>query len=188
MGEGQAGELHREGVKMGKKLSSILSLLLTAVFFQGLTGCRPAVLVVPSYIQNVGVALFENRTSTFGLESVLTQATIRQFQVDGRLPIAGSDKSDLVVKVIVRKYVEEPLLFDSKSNYVLQYRLSIVYDLASVDQKERKTFLEDVEKVHSVYYYTPQYTGAITETKDQAVARLADETGRSIVRRVLEGY
>lgn len=173
---------------MGKRSYSGAGLFLMAIWVIGLAGCRPAVLVVPSYIQNVGVALFDNRTSTFGLETVLTQATIKQFQVDGRLPIEDPGKADLLVKAVVRKYVEEPLLFDTKTNYVLQYRLSIVYDLASVDQREKKTFLEDNEKIHSVYYYTPQYTGAITETKDQAVARLADETSRSIVRRVLEGY
>ena len=153
-----------------------------------LGGCHPAPLIVPSYIQNVGVAIFQNQTSYYGLDTSFTQATIRAFQLDGRLALEDPDKSDLVVKVVIRKYIEEPIFFDPKSNNVLQYRLSVVYDLASVDQREKKTFLEDKERVHSVYYYTPDYTGAVTETKDQALARLADDMGRSIARRVLTGY
>ncbi|HUO58090.1 MAG TPA: LPS assembly lipoprotein LptE [bacterium] len=163
-----------------------LSVLVVPGFY--LSGCHPAALIVPSYIQSVGVETVQNQTSYYGLETALTQATIRQFQVDGRLPLDTPDKSDMVVKVIIKRYVEEPILYDPKTNYVLQYRLSIVYDLASVDQKERKTFSEDSERTQSVFYYTPQYNGAATETKEQAQARLEDDTSRAIVRRVLEGY
>jgi len=163
---------------------------LGALVFQAalISGCHPAALVIPSYLKTVGTEPFQNQTSYFGLETGLTQSTIQQFQVDGRLPIEDPDKADLLVKVVIRKYVEEPILFDTKTNYVLQYRLSIVYDLAAVDQKEKKTFLEEAERTHSVFYYTPQYVGAVTESKEQAQARLYEDTARSIVRRVLEGY
>lgn len=145
-------------------------------------------MVIPSYVQNVGVSLFENRTSFFGLETSLTQATIRAFQIDGRLPVEDSTRSDLQVQVIIRRFVEEPLLYGTQTNDVLQYRVSIVYDLASIDTREKKTLQEDHEKIASVFYYTPQYSKAIPETRDQALARLADDFGRLVVRRVLEGH
>jgi Lipopolysaccharide-assembly len=154
----------------------------------GLAGCHPAVLIVPSYLHSVGVALVDNQTSYFGMETLFTQALIRSFQEDGRLPVEDPDRADLLVKVVIRKYDKVPMLYDPKTNVVLQYRLSVTYDLAAVDQREKKTFAEDAGKVHSYYYYTPQYTGAITQTEDQAVSELADDMSRSIVRRVLEGY
>ena len=153
-----------------------------------MTGCHPAALIVPSYLQNVGVSLFENKTSEFGLDTLFTQATIRQFQEDGRLPLVDSDKADLVVKVVIRDFVKEPQMYDTKTNYVLQYRLSVVYDLAAVDQQEKKTFVEDTGRIHSIYFYTPQYVGAPSQTMDQAVSQLADDTAHTIVRKVLEGY
>ena len=175
------------------KLKSFLSpylrisvVILVSIF--GLAGCRPAPLIVPSYIQNVGVEVFKNQTSYFGLETILTQSTIRAFQLDGRLPIEDPEKSDMVVRCVIRKYIEEPMFYDPKTNVVLQYRLSIVYDLASVDQHEKRTFSEDADRTHSVFYNTPNYAGAITETKDQAIARLGEDMGRSIARRVLEGF
>lgn len=163
----------------------LAGLLLTVTF---LAGCHPAVMIVPSYVQTVGVELFQNRTSFFGLENLFTQATIRQFQTDGRLPLEDPSRADLVVKVVIRQLDKIPAYFDPKTNAVLQYRLSVTYDIASVDQKEKKTFFEDNGKVHSYYYYTPDYVGAVNQTEDQAMAQLADDMARTIVRRVLEGY
>ncbi len=91
------------------------------------------------------------------------------------------------MKVVIKQYIKEPVFYDPKTNYVLQYRLSIVYDLAAVDQREKKTFLEDDGKIHSVFYYTPQYIGAITQTEDQALAQLSGDFALVLVRRVLEG-
>jgi|GEM_PF-1150206 len=176
---------HRKATGFSSFLRVFVVTLLSAV---GFSGCHPAALVVPSYIQNVGVEVFKNQTSYFGLDTLLTQSTIRAFQIDGRLPIEDPEKSDLVVRCVIRKYIEQPMFYDPKTNNVLQYQISVVYDLASVDQREKKTFAEDTEKTHSVYYNTPDYAGAITETKDQALARLADDMGRSIARRVLEGF
>jgi hypothetical protein len=152
-----------------------------------LAGCHPAALIIPSYIQSVGVQLVDNRTSYYGLETVFTQAIIRQFQVDGRIPVAPPDQSDLLVKVLIKQFNIDPLFYDPTTSYVLQYRISVVYDLAAVDQREKKTFLEDTGKIHSYYYYTPQYVGAISQTQDQAITALADDTALTLVRRVLEG-
>ena len=171
-------------MKRSNFLKTGIAVGLALTFF----GCHPAPLVVPSYLQNVGVEIFQNQTSYYGLETIFTQAAIRGFQLDGRLALEDPEKSDLVVKVVVRKYIEEPLFFDTKTNNVLQYRLTVVYDLAAVDQREKKTFLEDKERAQSIFYYTPDYSGAISETKDQAIARLGDDLGRSIARRILTGY
>ncbi len=171
---------------MIKRLAVVCRLSIVGLLF--LVGCHPAALIVPSYIQNVGVEIFKNSTSYFGLETSLTQNTIRQFQIDGRLPVEDPSKSDLLVRCVIKKYVEEPMFYDTKTNNVLQYRISIVYDLAAVDQREKKTFAEDLDKIHSVYYNTPDYSGAITETKEQALDRLGEEIGKAISRRVLVGY
>ncbi|HJT23556.1 MAG TPA: LPS assembly lipoprotein LptE, partial [bacterium] len=114
------------------KKGKILRWLPITGLLVSMLGCHPAALIVPSYIQSVGVSLFENKTSYFGLDTLFTQAAIRQFQEDGRLPLVDSDKADLVVKAVIRQYVQEPQMYDPKTNYVLQYRLSVVYDLAAV--------------------------------------------------------
>ena len=157
-------------------------------FFLALMGCHPAALVVPSYVQSVGVSTFENNTSYYGFDTIITQETVRQFQIDGRLPLEDPARADLVVKAVIQQYMEQPIFFDNKTNEVLQYQLSVVYDLAAIDRRENKMFIEDKGRNHSVYYYTAQYTGAISQTKDQAVSQLASEIGQSIVRRVLQGY
>src|SRR6185436_19367515 len=82
-----------------------------------LDGCQPAVLVVPSYIKSVGIEVFQNKTSQYGLDTMLTDQLIRQFQVDGRLPLEDVNSADLIVKAVVTRYVEEPMLYDPKTNF-----------------------------------------------------------------------
>jgi len=134
------------------------------------------------------VDLFENRTSIYGLETTFTQAVLRAFQVDGRLSLEDPGSSDLRVRAVIQRFVEEPLLFDTATNQVLQYRISVVYDISAQDAREKKVLQEDREKITSVIYYTPGYTQAIPETRDQALLRLGEDMGRLIVRRVLEGH
>jgi hypothetical protein len=168
--------------RFGKTRFLCFSLLLA-----GVTGCHPAALIIPSYIKNIGVQLFDNKTSYYGLDTVFTEAVIRQFQVDGRIPLAPPEYADLMVKAVIKQFNIDPLFYAPTTNYVLQYRISIVYDLAAVDEREKKTFLEDTDKIHAYYYYTPQYVGAISQTQDQAVTALAQDTALTLVRRVLEG-
>jgi hypothetical protein len=163
-----------------------LGVLAVQVLF--VFGCTPAVMVVPSHIRSVGVDLFENRTSIYGLETTFTQAVLRAFQVDGRLSLEDPGSSDLRIKAVIQRFVEEPLLFDTATNQVRQYRISVVYDISAQDAREKKVLQEDREKIISVIYYTPGYTQAIPETREQALVRLGEDMGRSIVRRVLEGH
>jgi hypothetical protein len=153
-----------------------------------MTGCHSAVMIVPSYIQTVGVQTAENHTSYYGLETSLTQNTIQQFQFDGRLPLGDSERADLVIKLIIQQFLITPIFFDPKTNNVLQYQLTLTYDLTAMDTKENKVFIEDKGRQHSVYYYTPQYTGAINQTQDQAIAQMMQEAAQLIVQRVMVGY
>ena len=167
-------------------MGAFLGALVVSSCF--LAGCHPAALIIPSYIQSVGVELVQNKTSQFGLETLFTQAIIREFQTDGRLPIEDPDKADLTVRIIIHQFDQFPVFNDTTTNATLQYRLSVTYDLAAVDKREKKTFVEDDKKVHSYYYYSPLYVGAITQTEDQAITQMADDMAHLIVRRVLEGY
>lgn len=172
-----------------KKFLKILAISCTLIAISCfLSGCHPAELVIPSYIHTVGVEPVKNQTSYFGLDTTFTEDLIRQFQVDARLTVDDPTKSDMVVKIVIRQYTINPIYFDPKTNLVLQYQLTMVYDIAAIDQVEKKTLMEDTGKQHSVYYYTPQYVGAITETQDQAAARMIDEATQLTVRQVLEGF
>jgi len=127
-------------------------------------------------------------TSYYGLETSLTQDTIQQLQVDGRIPLADAEKADLVIQLKIQQFLITPIFFDPKTNNVLQYQLTLTYDLTVLDKRENKTFIEDKGRQHSIYYYTPQYTGAINQNQDQATAQMMQETGQLIVQRVLEGF
>ncbi len=168
-----------------KKAVLFLTLVLLTVCVMG---CHPAVVVVPSYIQSIGVDTTQNRTSYYGLEALLTQNTVEQLQLDGRIPVESPEQADLVIKLTIQQFLINPIFFDPKTNNVLQYQLTLTYDMTVFDKKENKTFIEDKGRQHSVYYYTPQYTGAINQTQDQATAQMMVETGQSIVQRVLEGF
>lgn len=163
-------------------------LPLVAGIILGLSGCQPAAIVLPSYIQNIGVDVVKNQTSYFGLDTMFRQSIIRQFQLDARLPLEDAEKSDLTVKVIIRQYTLTPISYDPKTNFPLQYQMTVVYDLAAIDNRERKTILEDLGKTHSYDFYSPQSSGASPLDEDQARQVLLDDAASLLVRRVLEGF
>lgn len=144
-------------------------------------------MIIPSYIKSVGVAPTENKTSWFGLDTAMTQNLIQQFQLDGRVGIEDPDRSDMVVKVIIKKYSETPQVQDPKTNAVLQYLDSLEYDVVVLDHVESKTLAEYPDLTDSVFYYTTYNLGAIPQTRDQALQQLEQDMARLIVRRVLEG-
>jgi hypothetical protein len=153
----------------------------------GIAGCHPAAIVLPSYIQSIGVDTVQNETSYYSLDTLFQQDIIRQLQVDGRLSLADPDKADLTIKVVVHQYNIVPVSFDPKTNFPLQYMVTITYDVAAIDNREKRTILEDDGKSHSIYYYTPQ-SGGPAQTEDQANAQLVDDASYLLVRRVLEGF
>jgi hypothetical protein len=171
-----------------KPFSPCLAFLFTALALACSTaGCRPAAVILPPHIKSVAVDTVENLTSTYGLEARLTQSTVLQFQQDGRLAVTGPGQSDLSVKIVVKKYLKECILTDTATNRPTQYRLSITYDLTGKDQVDKKTLLEAAGLTQSVLYYTPDFTGAIAETEDQALSRLAEDLSRTVARRVIQG-
>jgi hypothetical protein len=163
-----------------------LGALVVPSFF--LSGCQPAPLVLPSYIQNIGVDIVQNQTSYFGLDTTFRQSIIHQFQLDARLPLEDAEKADLTVKVVIRQYTLTPISYDPKTNFPLQYQMTIVYDLAAIDNREKKTLMEDVGKSHSYNFYTPQSAGASPLSEDQARQAILDDAATLLVRRVLEGF
>lgn len=150
-------------------------------------GCRPAAVVLPPHIQSVAVPTIENRTSTYGLDALISQRVILQFQQDGRLVVSTPGNADLTVRIVVKKYLEECILTDTVTNRPKQYRLDIIYDLSASDEADNHTLLEATDLGQSVLYYTADFPGAIVETEDQALARLAEDLSRSVVRRVIQG-
>jgi hypothetical protein len=162
----------------------VLGLVLSCVAALG--GCHPAALVLPPHLKTVGVSTFENKTSTYGLESLLTDQTILQFRQDGRLDYVSENKADLLVKATVTRYLKESILTDTATNRPKQYRLSVTYQLKAVDQVDGRTLFDLNDQARSVLYYTSDFPGALAETEEQAQIRLAEDTARAIVRKTLE--
>jgi hypothetical protein len=158
-----------------------------ALMLAGLLGCHPATIILPPHIHTVGLAVVENQTSQYGLEALFTQKVMRQFQTDGRFSLVSDNQSDLVVKLVIRKYEKDILLTDTATNRPQQYRLSVQYDLTATDQIDQRPLFEDKGRVRSVLFYTADYPGAIVETEDQALTRLSEDLALSLVRRVIEG-
>jgi hypothetical protein len=103
------------------------------------------------------------------------------------LAVSTPGNADLTVRIVVKKYLEECILTDTVTNRPKQYRLGIVYDLSASDEVDRHTLLDAVDLAQSVFYYTVDFPGAIVETEDQALVRLAEDLSRSVVRRVIQG-
>jgi hypothetical protein len=163
-------------------------VLIPIFFVLGIIGCSPQILALPSHIHTVGVAVFQNQTSRYGLETELTSDIIQQFQVDGRLSVVSPSKADLLVKGRILYYSRDPILYNTTNNLVLQYRLVFTYDVEAIDQTDGRSLFEEKNQMGTIFYYTNNEPGAITQTQDQAENQLMQETAQIIVHKILLGY
>jgi hypothetical protein len=162
-------------------------VLTSALMLTGILGCHPATIILPPHIHTIGLSVIENHTSQYGLESVCTQQILQELQADGRLLVVSDKSADLVLKMSIRQYQRDIILTNTTNNRPEQYRLSVVYNLTAIDQIDQKPLFEDNGRVRSVLFCTADYPGAIVETEDQALLRMAQDLAHSLVRRVIQG-
>lgn len=151
-------------------------------------GCAGRAYHIPTHLQTAAVAPVENRTTEYGLERELREALIRELQARGGLSLAPENSADLLLRVRVTGYREEPILLDEATNRVLQYRLSLDYDWEWLDRAAGEAGFSESKKTRSLFYYTPDYTGAVTETEEEARKRLAEDFARTVWNSVWESF
>ena len=85
---------------------------------------------LPPGVTSITVPVFMNEVKEPGLETIVTSATIQEFQKDGSLKVLQKEQANSILEVTVRKYELEPLRYRrDQATTAKEYRLILTADV-----------------------------------------------------------
>jgi outer membrane lipopolysaccharide assembly protein LptE/RlpB len=97
--------------------------------------------LLPSYMQEVHVKLFENNTFKAGLDETATNAVVAAFNSGSNLRMTDESNADLLIEGKVSNYVKSPHTYTSDQN-IIEYRITITFSARCVDVAKNEVFWE----------------------------------------------
>lgn len=148
---------------------------------------------LPDYIRIVGVPAFENKTSMFDIDRVLTESVRTEFAGRGRYTVQpDANNVDAILTGIITSVTPEATSFTSGSQ---ASRVAIVV-IASFEFRDLRT--NKVLWSNTALRFREEYDTATTATGGDAAAffgqnrnalqRLAQNFSRSVVTSILEAF
>ncbi|MEI7903823.1 MAG: LptE family protein [Candidatus Firestonebacteria bacterium] len=163
----------------------ILLALAVSVLLGGCSAMKP---LLSDAIKSLAIPTFVNKTTQYDLETPLTNAVIKQFQVDGRLVVASPEKADAKLEGTIRQYILQPMLYDV-NNVIVQYKMKMVLDLKFTDLKTGKELWFQKE-LGGITGGTTTYnvSGSGIETETEARQKVFYNLAAATVNRVIYGW
>lgn len=139
---------------------------------------------LPPGITSINIPVFVNEANEPGLETILTGATIQEFQKDGSLKVLARDQADSILEVTVRKYQLEPLRYRRDQAVTAQeYRLTLTADVVL---KKRGSNQVVVDTKGVIGFTTFTALSDLPSARRQALPKAAADLGQRVVKCVVE--
>ncbi len=141
-----------------------------------------------SGITAIAVLPFENETTTFKVEQLLTQSVIRALVQKTNYRVARNPaKADTVLQGVISQVVANPVLFGEET-FATTFLVTLT---ARVELRDRQT--GEILFKNDEYIFREQYVLNIDVKNffselNPALGRIADDFGSSVVTTVLEGF
>ncbi len=94
----------------------------------------------PKEFKKVGVEVFKNQSTRYGIEINVTQNFIKGFEEDGRLEIVEPSKANLLIKGEIKSFSKNPHSFD-QNGAVLEYKVTISTEIEFINKLKDEEFL-----------------------------------------------
>lgn len=185
-----------KGVRFIREIRSIRVIrgIAFAVAVVLLAGCgyhtsSHAQVNLPQGINTVAIPIFVNKTESYRVEQVLTQAVVREFSSRSAYKVVNNDDgtSDAVLKGTVVSTQLSPLTYDSQTGRASSAIVQIVIDVKLID-RHGKTLFENPNYNFRGQYQVSRDVSTFFDESPLAVDRLARDFARSLVADVLEGF
>jgi hypothetical protein len=142
--------------------------------------------MLPDDIRAVHVPSLVNETSEPLIEIECQRAVIEELQRDGSLRIADESTADAIVRVRLREYRLEPVVFDTidRSN-VRQYRIKLAASLVMTRSANDQVIVErPVVRGEGVF----NVTGDLSSSKLAGLPVAAADLARNLVQQIVEAW
>jgi hypothetical protein len=148
---------------------------------------------LPTHIRTIGIPLFNNATSVFDVEQVLTQRVRLEFIGRGRYRVVPDDTgTDATLKGDISAISIRPTAFDAEQQ-ASRYEITVVIKVEFRDVVNDKVLYENpAQTFKEEYDVTTGQTASDPNTflgnNSNALNRLADDFAKTVVTAVLEAF
>lgn len=153
-------------------LSWIIGFIVTGCGVYSFTGST-----LPPHIKTVAIPLFEDRTTEFGIDQLLTDALTEEITDDNTLKIANPREADALISGTIMSVKDRTGQYDTNES-ASDYRVTISVKVQFEDVKKRKVLWEDTISQWGAY------EGDRSEGIEEALAKISTE----ILNRSVSGW
>lgn len=169
---------------MALKYNTITLLLMIVMLCVCLLACG-VYTFSPSALggaKNIAIPAFENRTTEYGLEDLITEGLSQQFVSDNALKVVPESRADLILVGAITSYTHDPYTYDA-SETVQQYICRINLDIKVKYANSDKILWEDANLSDF-----GTYSVVDGQTRDDGNQAAIDKLIREIMNRTVGGW
>ncbi len=143
---------------------------------------------IPTEVKTIAVPAFLNETQSFRVESILTQAVVREFNTRTKYRIVSDpNDADAVLNGTVVLAQLAPLTYDSNTGRASSALVTIGVKV-SLKAKDGRILYENSNFSYREQYQVSRELSSFFEEEGPAVDRLSRDFARTLVSNVLEMY
>jgi hypothetical protein len=141
----------------------------------------------PTHIRSVAVPFFENRTSRYGLDDLITSAIAEGFLEDGALKVVDEGEADSVLRGVITRYERKAAVFDQMES-VSKVRVVIVVDIVYKDLVTGTTVWEQKELSEWGEYRLDQQGDFPAQTEEDGQQEAIEKIVEEVLARSIETW
>jgi hypothetical protein len=144
--------------------------------------------LIPTDVKTIAVPSFVNQTQTYRIESILTQAVIREFNTRTHYRIVSDpDGADAVLRGTVLNTQLAPMTYDSNTGRASSALVTVDMKVILI-AKDGKILYQNSNYIYREQYQVSRELSSFFEEEGPAVDRLSRDFARTLVSNVLEMY
>jgi len=144
---------------------------------------------LPENVKTVAIPAFQNQTSTYRIEQMLTASVVREFTTRTQYHITTrpDESSDAVLRGVVTSAQFAPLTYDSQSGRASSGLVTVNLRVQLLDRKG-KVLWENQNYVFREEYQISSDVNSFFEEESPALERATRDFARTLVSNILENY
>lgn len=144
---------------------------------------------LPQSVHTIAIPAFDNRTSTYRIEQLLTQTTVREFLTRTKYRIVSTpdDDTDAVLKGTVLTSTVAPVTFDSTTGRASSALVTVIMSVKLTDRKG-KVLYENVGFGFREQYQISRELSSFFQEESPALDRMSRDFAHTLVSNVLEAF
>lgn len=138
-------------------------------------------------IRSIAIPTFINETYEAGIETIVTNALLRELIKDRRVKVVGEDEADAIMEGTVTSFSISSVAYDP-TGVVLEYRTWVSLDVLLRRGKKGAVLWSKRGLTESDVYRVSSDVLLTEAEKERAIQKIATELARRIRRRLFEGF